>query len=68
VTARLPFTQASVRRRIAAVKAAGLRVAGVAPDGTVLVRDGENDASAVPSTTGAPHSVRQTSKWEDVEA
>lgn len=33
MTAKLPFTQASVRRAIAAAQQAGLRVTGVRPDG-----------------------------------
>jgi hypothetical protein len=36
MTRALPYTQASVRRRIEAAKKAGLSVTGIAPDGTVL--------------------------------
>jgi hypothetical protein len=33
----VPFTQASVRRAIAAAEKAGLQVTAIKPDGTVLV-------------------------------
>jgi len=36
MTRALPFTQASVARRIRAAQSAGLRVTGIAPDGTVI--------------------------------
>jgi hypothetical protein len=36
MTRALPYTQASVRRRIEAARKAGLNVTGIAPDGTVL--------------------------------
>lgn len=36
MTRALAYTQASVRRRIEAAKKAGLRVTGIAADGTVL--------------------------------
>jgi hypothetical protein len=39
MTRALPFTKASVRRAIAAAQAAGLRVTGIGPDGTVLTGD-----------------------------
>ena len=41
MTRPLPFTQASVRRAIAAAQKGGLRVTGIKPDGTIIV---ENDA------------------------
>jgi len=68
MTHALPFTQASVRRAIAAARKAGLRVRGIAPDGTVIVQDGDNGPvevhdSALRGQTGAP-----ASKWEDAEA
>jgi len=34
------FTQAQVKRAIAAAKTAGLRIVGIRPDGTVIVYDG----------------------------
>lgn len=61
MTKPLPFTQAGLRRAIAAVKAAGLRVKGVAPDGTVLVDDGDKATPYIAAPDAAP------SKWEDAE-
>lgn len=61
MTKPLPFTQASIRRRIAAARAEGLRVTGIAPDGTVLVDDGENLGPRVAAPATAP------SKWQDAE-
>jgi len=50
----LPFTQASIERRIRAVRAAGLRVKGVTNDGTVLVDDGEKpDRDLAPADDSA---------------
>jgi hypothetical protein len=37
MTRVVPFTQASVRRAIAAAQKAGLEVTGIRPDGTILV-------------------------------
>jgi hypothetical protein len=45
MTRALPFTQASVLRRISAAQKAGLRVTGIGPDGTVLTDTGESDNS-----------------------
>jgi hypothetical protein len=62
VTKPLPFTEHSVRRRIAAAKKEGLRVKGIANDGTVLVDDGDNQDPEVASPARTP------SKWEDAGA
>lgn len=51
MTRALPYTQASVRRRIEAAKKAGLRVTGIAADGTVLTV--ENTPSSVPMMPAA---------------
>lgn len=48
MTRPLTFTKASVRRAIAAAQAAGLRVTGIGPDGTVLTED--NLVGLVPGT------------------
>jgi hypothetical protein len=37
MTRAVPFTQASVRRAIAAAQKAGLQVTAIRPDGTILV-------------------------------
>jgi hypothetical protein len=47
MTNALPFTQASIKRRIDAVRKAGLFVIGVTTDGTVLT--GDNPAGLVTS-------------------
>lgn len=60
----LPFTQAGVLRAIRAVEKAGLRVAGVRPDGTVIVDNGQ--IGLAPAEMDAPN--RTPSKWEDVQA
>lgn len=49
MTRALAYTQASVRRRIEAAKKAGLRVTGIAADGTVLTV--ENTLTSVPMPT-----------------
>lgn len=69
MTRALPFTQASLMRRITAAQKAGLRVTGIAPDGTVLtVQDGENTSASVHNDAGTAHAPLSPSKWEDVEA
>jgi len=66
VSKPLPFTQASVTRRIAAAQKAGLRVIGIGNDGTVLVDDGDNPSVPIPGSV-APSQYAPTSKWEDRE-
>jgi hypothetical protein len=68
MTTRLPFTQASVRRAIAAARNAGLRVTGIGPDGTVLVDDGDKPVVVVPDSPPPSQTARVSSKWEDAEA
>jgi hypothetical protein len=60
----LPFTEATVRRAIAAARKAGLEVSAVsvAPDGTVTVFQ-QGIASSLPSGEN-----RANWKWLDVEA
>jgi hypothetical protein len=60
----LPFTEATVRRAIAAARKAGLEVSAVsiAPDGTVTVFQ---QGIASPPPSGENHAQ---SKWLDVEA
>jgi hypothetical protein len=41
MTARIPFTQASLERAITAARKAGLRVTGIRPDGTLVVQDAD---------------------------
>lgn len=62
MTAREPFTQAKVKRAISAARAAGLRVIGIRPDGTVLVQEG--DAPIVPGGEQKQDAPAGTS-WDD---
>jgi|HubBroStandDraft_5_1064220.scaffolds.fasta_scaffold762956_2 hypothetical protein len=41
MTKSASFTQAQVKRAIAAAKKAGLRIVGIRPDDTVIIYDGE---------------------------
>ncbi len=68
MTTRLPFTQASVKRAIAAAQKAGLRVIGIRPDGTVMVDGGDKPAVVVPDSPPPSQTARVSSKWEDAEA
>lgn len=62
MTIRAHCTQAELQRRIRAAKAEGLRVRGIAPDGTILV-DG-SDIELEQGATLAPGA----SKWLEVKA
>jgi hypothetical protein len=64
MTRRLPFTEYSLRRAIAAAQKAGLRITGIRPDGTLIVR--ENTDAAVDSPLY--ERAATGSKWEDVQA
>lgn len=65
MTRPLPFTQASLRRAIAAARKEGLRIAGIRPDGTLILGDGAEAPLADIGPDGQPLAP---SKWEDVEA
>ena len=67
MTRALPFTQAGLRRAIKAARKAGLRVKGIAPDGTVLVSDGDNPGDSIVDFASDGHATAP-SKWEDVGA
>jgi hypothetical protein len=61
----LPFTQASVRRAMAAARKEGLTVIGIrASDGMVFVHNGDNPLASHPELARA---LDPPSKWEDVE-
>ena len=66
MTTRLPFTEHSLRRAIAAARKSGLRVLGVRPDGTVIVDDGNSPHPLAAALQEKQHAA--SSKWEDVEA
>ena len=57
MTAKIPFTQATVRRAIAAARAEGLHVLCIRPDGSVVV--GENPIPIGDILPPAPASVDQ---------
>lgn len=67
MTKRATHTEAQIRRNLKAAMRVGLRVAGIGPDGTVLVRDGEY---LVPSPAPAhlDDLSAVASKWSDVQA
>jgi hypothetical protein len=64
MTARPPFTQAQVRRAIAAARKEGLRVVAIRTDGTVLVQAITDPVapSLEPPQDGA------ASEWEEFKA
>lgn len=66
MTRALPFTQASITRRIEAARKAGLRITGILPDGTVAVNDGDSPSDGVPPIVAPQHNA-PASKWEDRE-
>lgn len=68
MTKALPFTKAGLKRAIGAARDAGLRVKGIAPDGTLVVHDGENAPDMVPSAGADGQTVPPSTKWEDVQA
>lgn len=68
MTKALAFTQASLRRAIAAARAEGLRVTGIRPDGTLLVEDGENAPAIVPGQLERRQNAAPSEEeWGDVE-
>jgi hypothetical protein len=64
MTRRAAATQAQVRRNIKAARLEGLRIAGIRPDGTLIVGDGD-----IPlSRCGLDEQAASISKWGDIEA
>ena len=66
MTRPLPFTEARVRRAIAAARKEGIATGAISihPDGTITVRWGEPGV-ALPASP--PHNA-SSSEWEDIEA
>jgi hypothetical protein len=62
MTKALPFTQASIARRIKGVEKAGLFVVGVKPDGTLIVADKPIDPTSIvpPDTQPSPAAERRS--------
>lgn len=67
MTRALPFTQASLRRAIAAARKEGLRTTGIRADGTLIVDAGDGPPEGIGSLTPDGQAT-VPSKWEDVEA
>ena len=65
MTARAQYTQAQIRRAIQAARKEGLPIAGVCPDGTVII--GEARKIDIPALASSSNDAA-SSKWEDVEA
>ena len=64
MTRPLPFTQAGLCRAIRAARKEGLRVAGIRPDGTLIVHDGADAIADGPLVD----QDETPSKWEDIKA
>ena len=62
MTTRQPFTRASIKRAIAAVRESGLFVTGVRADGTILVSE-----TPEPQHGDVAISQPQDSKWSHLE-
>jgi hypothetical protein len=62
MTNALPFTEASLARRIKGARKAGLFVVGVTSNGTIITADKPVDPS---SLIPADKQDCETSKWED---
>jgi hypothetical protein len=67
LTKRAAATQAQVRRNIKAARLEGLRIAGIRPDGTLIVGDGDIPLSPV-LDCGLDDQAASISKWGDIEA
>jgi hypothetical protein len=66
MTKRARVTQAQVRRMIQAARREGLRIAGIKPDGTVVVYDREeNPLMPVDRTITATEDADALRRWGD---
>lgn len=62
------FTQAQVRRLIQAARREGLRIAGLKPDGTVVVYDkGDNPLVPVDHSLAGPDDLDALRRWGDAD-
>jgi hypothetical protein len=70
MTRRLPFTAASLARAIKGAEKAGKYVAGIRPDGTLLLTDGPVTLAPAGMVThnGYPPPDAAGDRWGDVEA
>jgi hypothetical protein len=67
VTKRAAATQAQVRRNIKAARLEGLRIAGIRPDGTLILGDGNSPLSPI-LDGGLDEPAASITKWRDIEA
>jgi hypothetical protein len=67
VTKGLPFTQAAVRRAIAAARKEGLHVIAIRPDGTVVVGESPVKISDVAPTAPVSQDDDADRVWENVK-
>lgn len=65
MTRALPFTKASIKRRVEAVHEVGLFVTAVLPDGTLLIGDSRPEAITIRPFEGQDNAA---GKWADVKA
>ncbi len=65
MTKRARVTQAQVRRMIQAARREGLRIAGIKPDGTVIVCEGENPLVPVDHPLTATDDAAALHRWGD---
>lgn len=69
MTKPLPFTKAGLKRAIGAAQEAGLHVAGIKPDGTLVLSEEKITATIDPLVSLSPKDdADASSKWGDVEA
>lgn len=64
MTARAPFTEAALRRAMTAAEKKGYRVAGIRPDGTVLVYNGDERPEHL-SIAPAGGQPEEDTSWAD---
>ena len=64
MTARAPFTRASLERAITAARRSGLRVTGIRADGTLLVQDADLPVAELEPQAHAA----AASRWAEVKA
>ena len=62
-----PTLHASQPRALAAARKAGLKVTGIRPDGTLMVRDGDSPQNEIAASIPNGQAT-DPSRWEDVEA
>jgi hypothetical protein len=65
VTKRAGATQAQVRRMIQAARREGLRIAGIRPDGTVVVYEEKNPLVPIDQPVAATEDADALCRWGD---